>query len=1465
MRIMDTIVKHAGIILVIWIIIALISAPATTNLNKITEFNAQRMLPNGTEAVQANNLLAKIRGSTANGMAAIAYDVILVSGINTNDTGLLSWDHVFIERVKPYVKDYVSPYRVANEAIADVIPKINNTAERIFEGVNESYIMLSQLYSHRYEIIHGIDMLSRQLHMLRETADQLYDNRTMIRERTKQLLANLTMLKQAYNKSCIGYKASIEGLEKLLAYYPEIRKALVMGDTLYHELYVEETRIYASMLMLNKTITGLNKLFYNMSTTYDVAVFNTIRIYYLLRYHTDAFTRGLSQADIMIVLNLTKDVSPKISPSMIAGIYYTVVKMYKNPENLTLQDLYSLTSRMLLKEAPSSLDPKDKVAVELFIDNYSLSLYNYTYSELIRENITNLASLYATEPVKAQLLTMKTIMDAHKYALPVSVTVFAKEYSNYLVRLGIISGREKPLIEAAAITAYKLGENPEQNEISEAVINTVEPAITNQTNGELPKEAVKAYLESLYNDGPVREPALKALTITFSNIDMPTNMTKLVLKTILSYDPRAEGIIEYNPYIAYRASVEILAKISGLPSEIIEQTITLGQDYIPVIAGALLEEKLAEKTGDKVLATIIANIIMENKGKTSLQGFMELVNRLFENMRNNAILEMIPKPLIKYIITGTWYGNITDMEAWKLLLGTPIAYIAYKEGSITDPVRLVEIINKSAIVNSIINNTYPKHPDEYVASDALMLEKILGATSNSEIPIIKKIDQRRLILLVLKYPENLTSRDIALILYEIYSNTLPTTSTNGFNKTIIKDMIIRIIGDAEPPKQVIIEETLSLLPSNISRTSIEPAIIEAIDEKNPKPIYSALMAQINQTILEKVLEAFNKTLISPDGRSFIILIDPRGTELDQLYSNAMKAKDIANETLWAMGYIPSYIGVTGDHVLVKEMKNASEKDIATVNRVSMIAPFIIALIIIGGVIAAGLPFIGIGMAILLSLAIIYLLGSLGVITVTSWSRMLMITTAFGLGMDYSSYIVLRFKEEIAMRDRREAAKIAIKQTLPAIMAAASTDIIGFAVMLLAWDFPLLSSIGQTIPFAVLAVLLVSLTLTPALLALFGDKKWFWWPHRAEKGGAHWAGFKINKRRAAGLILVSLIIMAGGAYGLVTFNGSHDYSVFLPAGMPGYETYIKLENIMPMGELLPVYVVGVAKDSVFSNKTLNALRDLASVISRIPGVEAVYGPQNPGGRPKTYYVASDNRTFMLEVIMKPSPESREGIELTKKIIDAVHSYHNPVFEKLLIGGLSVIDVEIEKMLNQDFWHKIFPVGIALMWLAMSLSFASIWAGIIAMITIAAGYMIGVTTASLIPGLYGIPALWFLPLMLFPAVLGVGMDYNSFYMNRFREELDNTRGKDSYGAAYRSIRAVSHLVIGLGSIVTATYASLILGSSWGIKEIGIALSVGVLTITIMSALALTPALLALLGRAAWWPYSRRWKSSEINTDK
>jgi len=196
---------------------------------------------------------------------------------------------------------------------------------------------------------------------------------------------------------------------------------------------------------------------------------------------------------------------------------------------------------------------------------------------------------------------------------------------------------------------------------------------------------------------------------------------------------------------------------------------------------------------------------------------------------------------------------------------------------------------------------------------------------------------------------------------------------------------------------------------------------------------------------------------------------------------------------------------------------------------------------------------------------------------------------------------------------------------------------------------------------------------------------------------------------------------------------------------------------------------------------------------------------------------------------------------------------------LTGGLSASSLEMEELLNNVFWTRVFPVAFILMWIAMTLSFMSIWAGLISFATIFIGYLTGVSLASTIANTYGQPVLWFLPLLTLPAVLGVGLDYNSFYMNRQRAEL--MRNKVSgYEASAKAIKMVSHLVLGLGMIVTLTYGSLATSSTWGLREIGIALSTSVFITTASSAFLLTPALLALMGRRAWWPGSRRWVGSE-----
>ena len=134
------------------------------------------------------------------------------------------------------------------------------------------------------------------------------------------------------------------------------------------------------------------------------------------------------------------------------------------------------------------------------------------------------------------------------------------------------------------------------------------------------------------------------------------------------------------------------------------------------------------------------------------------------------------------------------------------------------------------------------------------------------------------------------------------------------------------------------------------------------------------------------------------------------------------------------------------------------------------------------------------------------------------------------------------------------------------------------------------------------------------------------------------------------------------------------------------------------------------------------------------------------------------------------------------------------------------------------------------------------------TIAAEYAIALTI-TYFQHVEGLPVPWFLPITVFTAILGVGMDYNSFSISRVAEEC---RKNCARNAVAEGVARAAILVMGLSLIMASAYGGLMLGSSPHMRMMGFSLSTGVLLAGILASLALTPPLIALLGRAAWWPW-------------
>ncbi len=1473
------VVKHALIIVAVWIVLSALSAPLAIRIDEVTEYRAERLMPNTTESMEASQLLGRAG-------ATMAYDILLVDNVNTSDPSLIWWDKEFNKSVNGYVESYMSPYLVMREAYEEAEPGIRNMSNALVEAAKAMrpvFIGILDNYTVLVEMVNQTHMLVAVLSM---TAEQLVENYGYIDMAAGMLSENASMIIYGYINASRGLNESRAALSEMRGLATLIYNALVVGDNYYSSTLPMLDDIYQNITMLNTTLVLLNNAYYSTRTLYSRSLYDAARIHYFLETKTAAYRTGnLSEADVATVIYYCNLSGDPVSPDEVNIVYQTIYGYIAS--NATVNDTViavaaNNTFAYIVQGYPYEL----RMAMLGYNAYYSKELLAMVEQSLAENGYGNMTQPIAMDEVDGQLVLRSIIYGVSYDAMPGSVQEFAEATAPAMAPY---IGINASLLEQIMIDAYHLGENYTAEQLMEHVVDDMY-MVASAVQGPLPPNATKTLFRLIYIHGPVPEAALNATTVLLYEImPCPPGVPELVTSNIALYDPQGEGVIASNETLLRRLTGVKLHEYTGLPLEITMPLFNASDDMLWVLAAQLMIYGMNQSGVDNPMAYAMVEQALIHRGAVSRSVLVDVLLNItasaassMGNVSMGNFSFTLPRSLAEYIV-DTVLRNETP--SYTYVAETLVLVMLWSQAvNMTQgaPISLEALFNENTSVIRLVIETRG-HPTgeelrEAIVNDTLRIMETMMAANASAAPPINTSTLVPLVrrLVTIEYPaekylyEDLAEELLVNMTREMMSSgAMPVGGTAGFelNETLVEEAVERLIETRDVNgtiKWLFIVSAEEMAGGEMPEDMLTEIIDAAVTTLDSKTVYEKARSLLLDEIFSNIYEAFKGQMISPDNTSFIILVDPRGDSDEEKYDSVMKAKDAAASTLRDHGYGGVDVQATGDHVLGYEAKQSGARDIETINRVSMIAPLVIALILIGGVLATGLPFIGLGIAVLTSMAAIYVLGYLGVVDITSWSRMLMITTAFGLGVDYSSYIILRFKEEIAKGvDKERASHVALKQSLPAILASSSTDIIGFAVMMLAWEFPLIASIGETVPIAIAAVLAVSLTLTPALLALLGDKKWFWWPrgpHRHVVEGR----VLLTRRVAALLIILTAVFALFGTAGLLGFQGSHDYSVFMPENNEGYKAYMLLQEKYPAGQLMPIYVVGVVADgyNVTSNESMKAIRDLADRIKSDPDVDVVYGPHDPGTKTRDTYII-DNRTFYLEVILRPAPLSREGIEATKRVRSIVHSYESPVLEKLLVGGVAAGSLEMEELLTRIFWHRIMPVGMVLMWIAMTLSFQSVWPGILALVTIFVGYSVGVSTAAAVAAWNDQPALWFLPLMTFPAVLGVGMDYNSFYMNRVREELEKLAGSPGAGerAASIAVRAVSVLVIGLGLIVSSTYGALILGSSWGVREIGMALSIGVLTITLLSALAFTPAIMALMGEKAWWPLSRRWRKRGV----
>lgn len=312
------------------------------------------------------------------------------------------------------------------------------------------------------------------------------------------------------------------------------------------------------------------------------------------------------------------------------------------------------------------------------------------------------------------------------------------------------------------------------------------------------------------------------------------------------------------------------------------------------------------------------------------------------------------------------------------------------------------------------------------------------------------------------------------------------------------------------------------------------------------------------------------------------------------------------------------LAITGDSSIVRDYNNTSLESTknTTIGTIGLV--IVILLIIYRSPVAPLIPLITIGVSFTVSRALVALLAQQG-LKIANFTEIFMVVMLFGAGTDYCLFLISRYKEELA-GDKKvsEAVAISVSAVGEAIASSAATVIVGMAVMGFA-QFGMFNKTGPSLAISIGVALIAGLTLTPALLRMFG--RYTFWPVKKIhhlKESVVWDKISnfINRRPGTVFLVTTLILIALAAISTTKLE-SYDIFSELPKKVDSVQGYNIFKKHYKQGDMLPVTVVIKTKDNMWSANSMNNIYQLTKEIEKLKSVDSVRSVAQPNGNGKDF--------------------------------------------------------------------------------------------------------------------------------------------------------------------------------------------------------------------------------------------------------
>ncbi|MFJ6405628.1 MMPL family transporter [Streptomyces hydrogenans] len=455
------------------------------------------------------------------------------------------------------------------------------------------------------------------------------------------------------------------------------------------------------------------------------------------------------------------------------------------------------------------------------------------------------------------------------------------------------------------------------------------------------------------------------------------------------------------------------------------------------------------------------------------------------------------------------------------------------------------------------------------------------------------------------------------------------------------------------------------------------------------------------------------------------------------------------------------------------------------------------------------------------------------------------TVLVGIGVDYFLFLLFRFREELRRRPEEHHRLVAADvagRVGTAVTSAALTIVAAFATLGVA-TFGQFRVLGPSVAVSVLVMLLASLTLMPALLAVSGRR--MFWPSKgltkpAGPGPAGRTG-ELVARRPLLVFVASAALLGALAVGVAGVR--MDFGAGgTPRGTAAADTAREIAGALPPGVSDPTTVYVTADDG----RALDAdgLRGLRGALSGVSGVGSVAAP----------VFDADRTAARLDAYLTVDSRSERARELVAGPVREVVREATPPGLTAHVGGAAAVFADVETAVDRDL-RTVFPVAAALIALILVVLLRSLVAPVVLMLAVGLCFAATLGAAALVfQHLGGDPGVNFvLPLVLFLFVVALGTDYNILVSDRLREEM--ARGGPARAAVARAVRHTAPAIATAGVVLAASFGALAVNADPSTRQLGLATALGILLSAFVLSLLLVPSAAALLGRGMWWPSRAR----------